>query len=60
MQVAVTSGALIGLWAVIYLVLLVALGISSIRRGHWVMVIVGCSCRAFGSSARFCQGGADR
>ena len=36
-----TSGGFIGLWAVIYFVLMVTLGIMSIRKGHWVMFIVG-------------------
>jgi len=36
-----TSGGFIGLWAIIYLVLLVTLGIISIRRGHWVMFLIG-------------------
>jgi len=37
----VTSGGFIGLWAVIYVVLLITLGIMSIRKGHWVMFLVG-------------------
>ncbi len=37
----VTSGAFIGLWAVIYFVLIVTLGILSLRKGHWVMFIIG-------------------
>ena len=37
----VTSGGFIGLWAVIYVVLMVTLGIMSIRKGHWVMFIIG-------------------
>ena len=37
----VTSGGFIGLWAVIYVVLLVTLGILAIRKGHWFMFIVG-------------------
>jgi hypothetical protein len=37
----VTSGGFIGLWAVLYVVLLVTLGILSIRKGHWIMFIVG-------------------
>ncbi len=36
-----TSGGFIGLWAVIYFVLMVTLGIMSIRKGHWVMFIIG-------------------
>lgn len=31
----------IALWAVIYFVLIVTLGVMSIRKGHWVMFIVG-------------------
>ena len=30
-----------GLLAVIYIVLLITLGVMSIRKGHWVMFIVG-------------------
>jgi len=37
----VTSGGFIGLWAVLYVVLLVTLGILSIRKGHWVMFLIG-------------------
>jgi hypothetical protein len=37
----VTSGGFIGLWAVLYLILLVTLGIMSIRKGHWVMFLIG-------------------
>jgi hypothetical protein len=37
----VTSGGFIGLWAVIYLVLIVTLGLMSIRKGHWVMFLIG-------------------
>lgn len=36
-----TSGGFIGLWAVLYLVLLIVLGITSIRKGHWVMFLIG-------------------
>ena len=36
-----TSGGFIGVWAVLYFVLLVTLGIMSIRKGHWVMFVVG-------------------
>ena len=35
------SGVLWGIWAVIYVVLLVTLGIMSIRKGHWIMFLVG-------------------
>jgi hypothetical protein len=37
----VTSGGFIGLWAVIYFVLMVTLGIMAIRKGHWVMFVIG-------------------
>jgi hypothetical protein len=37
----VTSGGFIGLWAVLYLILLVTLGILSIRKGHWIMFLIG-------------------
>ena len=37
----VTSGGFIGLWAVIYVVLLITLGLLSIRKGHWVMFLIG-------------------
>ena len=42
MQLAdATSGGFIALWTVIYIVLLVTLGILSIRKGHWIMFLVG-------------------
>jgi hypothetical protein len=42
MQLAdVTSGGFVALWMILYLVLLVSLGILSIRKGHWVMFVVG-------------------
>ncbi len=37
---AVTAGAGV-LFGAIYLVLMITLGILSIRKGHWVMFIVG-------------------
>jgi len=37
----VTSGGFIGLWAIIYVVLLITLGLLSIRKGHWVMFLIG-------------------
>jgi hypothetical protein len=36
-----TSGPLIVGWSVLYVLLLVTLGIMSIRKGHWVMFLVG-------------------
>jgi hypothetical protein len=37
----VNSGILAAILAVIYLVLLIWLGIRTLRRGHWVMFLVG-------------------
>jgi hypothetical protein len=37
----VTGGPFIALWAVLYFVLIVTLGITSLRKGHWVMFIIG-------------------
>jgi hypothetical protein len=37
---------------IIYFLLLVTVGLISIRKGHWVMFIVGPSSRCSGSSAR--------
>jgi hypothetical protein len=36
-----TGGGFVALWAIIYVVLMVTLGIMSIRKGHWVMFIIG-------------------
>ncbi len=36
-----TGGGFIALWSVLYLVLLITLGIMSIRKGHWVMFLIG-------------------
>jgi hypothetical protein len=36
-----TSGPFVVLWAAIYLVLLVVLGVLSLRKGHWIMFILG-------------------
>lgn len=42
MQLAdASSGGFIALWTIIYVVLLVTLGIMSIRKGHWIMFLVG-------------------
>jgi hypothetical protein len=35
------AGGLYVLWGAIYLVLIVTLGVLSIRKGHWVMFIIG-------------------
>ena len=37
---AVSAGAWVGL-GILYLVLLLTLGIISIRKGHWVMFLIG-------------------
>jgi hypothetical protein len=36
-----TGGGFVALWAAIYLVLLIVLGVLSLRKGHWVMFIIG-------------------
>jgi hypothetical protein len=41
MLVAVSTAGWIALLAALYLILLLSLGIASIRKGHWVMFIVG-------------------
>lgn len=43
MLFAVSSfgGFVIGLSALLYVVLLITLGVTSIRHGHWIMFIVG-------------------
>ena len=37
---AVSAGAFVG-FGILYFVLLVTLGIISIRKGHWVMFVIG-------------------
>jgi hypothetical protein len=37
----ITGGGFIAVWSVLYLVLLITLGIMSIRKGHWVMFLIG-------------------
>ncbi len=37
----VTSGGFIGLWTVVYVVLLLTLGVISLRKGHWIMFLIG-------------------
>jgi hypothetical protein len=39
--VSTFGGFLIGLSAVLYVVLLITLGVTAIRKGHWIMFIVG-------------------
>lgn len=36
-----TSGGYIVLWGAIYIVLMITLGILAIRKGHWIMFIIG-------------------
>jgi ATP/ADP translocase len=40
-MILAVSGPVWGLLAVIYFVLLVVLGITSLRKGHWIMFIIG-------------------
>ena len=40
-MILAVSGPLWGLLAVIYFVLLVVLGVTSLRKGHWIMFIIG-------------------
>jgi len=35
------SGISIGLFGLLYVILLITLGIMSIRKGHWIMFIIG-------------------
>lgn len=41
LAVSTLGGFLIGLSAVLYVVLLITLGVTAIRKGHWIMFIVG-------------------
>lgn len=36
-----SGGPFVVLWVAIYLVLILTLGIMSIRKGHWVMFLIG-------------------
>ena len=38
---SVVSSGFVVLWAALYLVLIITLGLMSIRKGHWVMFIIG-------------------
>jgi hypothetical protein len=40
-SLASVSGGFIALWSILYVVLLLTLGIISIRKGHWVMFLIG-------------------
>lgn len=37
----VTGGGFVALWAIIYVVLMITLGVLAIRKGHWVMFLIG-------------------
>ena len=41
LPLAAISGGYVALWSILYFVLLVTLGVISIRKGHWIMFIVG-------------------
>lgn len=41
MLVAISTGGWVALGAVAYLILLITLGVTSLRKGHWVMFIGG-------------------
>jgi hypothetical protein len=40
-MILAVSGPLWGLLVVIYFLLLVVLGVTSLRKGHWIMFIIG-------------------
>ena len=40
-MILAVSGPVWGLLAVVYFVLLVVLGVTSLRKGHWIMFIIG-------------------
>ena len=40
-MILAVSGPVWGILAVIYFVLLVVLGVTSLRKGHWIMFIIG-------------------
>ena len=40
-MILAVSGPIWGLLAVIYFLLLVVLGVTSLRKGHWIMFIIG-------------------
>ena len=41
LAVSTFGGLVIGVSAILYVVLLITLGITAIRKGHWIMFIVG-------------------
>jgi len=40
-MILAVSGPVWGLLVVIYFILLVVLGVTSLRKGHWIMFIIG-------------------
>ena len=40
-MILAVSGLVTGLLVAIYLILLVVLGVTSLRKGHWIMFIIG-------------------
>jgi hypothetical protein len=41
LAVSTFGGVLIGVSVILYVIFLVTLGLTSIRKGHWVMFLVG-------------------
>ena len=41
MTANVAGGGFIVLWAAIYFVLIITLGLMTLRKGHWVMFVIG-------------------
>jgi hypothetical protein len=41
LAVSTGGGLVIGLSVALYIVLLISLGVTSIRKGHWVMFVIG-------------------
>jgi hypothetical protein len=41
LAVSTVGGFVIGLSVVLYIVLLISLGVTSLRKGHWVMFLIG-------------------
>jgi hypothetical protein len=48
MLVLAVSGGGIGALTVLYILLFLFLGIRSIKRGHWIMFLIGSSSRSSG------------
>ena len=51
-ELAASGGLVIG--GVLYVVLLVTLGILSLRKGHWIMFIIGLFIPLFSGSSALC------